>query len=161
MKLVLVSRDLLFENSDQRVTHRSQAQINQESICSVARLSSSGYKVILLTHQPGISRGLLDIEELEAIHSKITVAAEDQGGHIEAIFYCPHDQQDRCHCRPPATGLLDVIEMEYDCNGTEATFFYQSSDELEMIKHKGCVGIQCDFSDAFVLASKLFIEEVS
>jgi D-glycero-D-manno-heptose 1,7-bisphosphate phosphatase len=28
------------------------------------------------------------------------------GGHIDAIFYCPHAPEERCSCRKPEPGLL-------------------------------------------------------
>ena len=148
MKLALVGRDGVINQCHERgVHHRTQLHFIDGSLAALAQLSKAGYTVIVVTHQPGISRGLFDLDELEAIHSELTRGVEGEGGEIAAIFYCPHDQQDRCHCAPPATGLLDVIEIEFDCDTAEAYYFYHSEPEQQMIASKGCKGIFCNAED--------------
>ncbi|MGH8476879.1 MAG: HAD-IIIA family hydrolase, partial [Methylococcales bacterium] len=38
------------------------------SLEAIAELSQNGYRVVVITNQSGISRGLLDLESLAAIH---------------------------------------------------------------------------------------------
>lgn len=145
MKLALVGRDgVINQPLEGGVNHRRQLQFIEGSVAALSTLSKAGYTVIMVTHQPGISRGLFDLDELEAIHSEIMNAVEEQGGQIAAIFYCPHDEQDRCHCRPPSPGLLDVIEIEFDCDTANAVYFYHSDNEKQMIEAKGCQAVLCD-----------------
>ncbi len=144
MKLALVGRDgVINEARGGGVNHRTQLKLIPDSINALARLSKAGYKVIIVTHQPGISRGLFDLDELEAIHQSIIMGVEEAGGEVTAIFYCPHDDQDRCHCRPPETGLLDAIEMEFDCDTVAAKFFFFSEAEKKLAEAKGCQQFQC------------------
>ncbi len=154
MKLALLGRDGVINHTrNGGVNHRTQLEEIDGSINAIAQLSSMGYTIIVITHQPGISRGLLDLDELEAIHSEISTRVESAGGVIEAIFYCPHDEQERCHCRPPDTGLLDVIEMEFDCNTSDALFFYCSAEEKILSQAKHCRGFEC--SAATTLAQRV------
>ena len=55
-----------------------------------------------------------------------------------------HDALDRCHCRPPETGLLDAIEMEFDCNTTDAYFFFSTPEEKSLATIKYCTGFECN-----------------
>jgi D-glycero-D-manno-heptose 1,7-bisphosphate phosphatase len=154
MKLALVSRDTVFDQAEATpVNHRSQLKLSDDSIAAICKLSAQGFLVIMVSHQPGISRGLLDLEELEAIHNTIISAVETAGGELAAIFYCPHDKEDRCHCRPPETGLLDVIEMEFDCNTTDSVYFFMNEEEAAMISTKGCKGIRCDRNETPLLTN--------
>ena len=156
MKLALVGRDgVINETREGGVNHRTELKLIDGSVTALAELSKAGYTTIIVTHQPGISRGLFDLDELEAIHSEIINAVEEEGGQVAAIFYCPHDEQDRCHCRPPATGLLDVIEMEFDCDTADALYFYFSEAEKLMIETKSCKGIACDASERRLLNAVL------
>ncbi len=144
MKLALLGRDGVINKSvTGGVNHRTKLELISDSISAIAELSAAGYLVIVVTHQPGISRGLFDLDELEAINSEITIQAEKAGGEIVAFFYCPHDEQDRCHCRPPETGLLDAIEMEFDCDTSRAAFFCVSSAEKDLANAKGCTIYEC------------------
>lgn len=161
MKLALIGRDGVINLAKSGgVNHRTQLTIIDDSIEAIASLSAAGYTNIIVTHQPGISRGLFDLDELEAIHSDITGRVEVAGGTIEAIFYCPHDEQDRCHCRPPATGLLDAIEMELDCNTSSALFFFASANEKALSEIKGCRGFECDENNSLAtMVNRLLTEK--
>ena len=144
MKLALLGRDgVINKTVEGGVNHRTKLELIADSIDAIAELSVSGYRVVVLTHQPGISRGMFDLDELEAINSNMTIAVEKAGGEIAAIFYCPHDEQDRCHCRPPKSGLLDVVEMEFDCDTSGAAFFCASDAEKELARAKNCVIYDC------------------
>ena len=139
MKLALLGRDGVINKAlAGGVNHRTKLELIVGSIDAVAQLTKAGFRVIVVTHQPGISKGLFDLDELEAINSEVTIKVEAAGGEIAAFFYCPHDEQDRCHCRPPESGLLDAIEMEFDCNTSEAVFFYANQHEQEFSKIKVC-----------------------
>lgn len=153
MKLALVSRDgVINEARDNGVAHRTQLQFIPGSVAALAQLSQAGYTVVIVTHQPGISRGLFDLDELEAIHATILSAVEAEQGQVAAIFYCPHDEQDQCYCRPPQTGLLDVVEMEFDCDTRDALYFYHTAEEQTVAKAKQCRAIFCDQNDNTLLS---------
>jgi D-glycero-D-manno-heptose 1,7-bisphosphate phosphatase len=36
-----------------------------------------------------------------------------QGGRIDAIFFCPHTADDKCHCRKPNTGMFEDIASRF------------------------------------------------
>jgi D-glycero-D-manno-heptose 1,7-bisphosphate phosphatase len=158
MKLAIVGRDGVINVAHKEgVRHRSQLEIIEGSPQALAMLSRAGYTVIIVTHQPGISRGLYDLDELEAIHTQILSAVEEQGGQIAAIFYCPHDIEDRCHCRPPNTGLLDIVEIEFDCSTKDSPYFYHFSHELELIKAKSSQGVECNAQTPLINAVSTFV----
>jgi D-glycero-D-manno-heptose 1,7-bisphosphate phosphatase len=125
------------------VNQRAQLELISGSIDIIAALSKRGFTIIMVTHQPGLSQGVLELDEMEAIHAKIIDGVENRGGVIEGVFYCPHDQDTHCYCRPPLTGLLDVIEMELDCDVNEAYYFCDNDDEAAAAKSKGCEVILC------------------
>ncbi len=145
MTPLFVSRDgVINARIDGGVTHRTKLELIDGAIDTIAALSKRGYQIIMVTHQPGLSRGLLDLDEMEAIHSKIIDGVENRGGEITSIFYCPHDESDHCYCRPPATGLIDVIEIELDCSVNDAYYFCDNEPEADVARRKGCEVIMCD-----------------
>jgi D-glycero-D-manno-heptose 1,7-bisphosphate phosphatase len=145
MQALFISRDgVINTRVEGGVTQREQVELIAGSIDSIAKLSKKGFTIIMLTHQPGLSQGLLDLDEMEAIHAKIIDGVENRGGEITGIFYCPHDEADHCYCRPPATGLLDVIEIELDCELKAAYYFCDNEDEASAAREKGCEVIFCD-----------------
>lgn len=83
------------------------------SLESIARLNHAGFSVVVATNQSGIGEGLFGISELNAIHNKFRQALARVGGHVDAIFFCPHAAREHCGCRKPAPGLLREIEKRY------------------------------------------------
>ncbi len=126
-----------------RAHHRTKRNLIAGSVAAIPPLSRARFRVIVVTHKPRNRKGLFDLDELEAINSEVTIKVEAAGGEIAAFFYCPHDEQDRCHCRPPESGLLDAIEMEFDCNTSEAIFFYANQYEQQLANSKGCKTYKC------------------
>lgn len=147
MQPLFISRDGVINVAiEGGVTHRTQLEFIPGSLDTIAALSRKGFSIIMLTHQPGLSRGLFDLDELEAIHAKIVDGIENRGGEVTAIFYCPHDESDGCYCIPPKTGLLDVVQMELDCDIDGAYYFCDENNlaEIQMAQQKNCQVIHCN-----------------
>lgn len=69
-------------------------------------LHERGCRLVVITNQSGIGRGLFSVTQLEQIHDRLRLMTSAIGAPLEAIYYCPHVPADRCVCRKPATELL-------------------------------------------------------
>jgi D-glycero-D-manno-heptose 1,7-bisphosphate phosphatase len=45
--------------------------------------------------------------DLDAVHARMSREAEAAGGHVDALFACPHAPDAGCRCRKPAPGLIE------------------------------------------------------
>ena len=114
-KLIILDRDgVINEDSDAYVKSVDEWIPIPGSIEAIARLSQAGYTIVIATNQSGIGRNLFDLDDLEAMHVKLSDLVLDAGGELAGIFYCPHKPEDNCHCRKPAPGLIDAIAKEFD-----------------------------------------------
>ena len=84
--------------------------------------AEAGWKVLLISNQPGIARGSMTEQDLEAIHARMLAEAEEAGGRIDGIYYCPHGWDEGCPCRKPAPGLLFQAQHEHQLDLTRTTF---------------------------------------
>jgi D-glycero-D-manno-heptose 1,7-bisphosphate phosphatase len=50
---------------------------------------------------------------LNAIHDKMHRALAQLGGRIDALFYCPHANEDACNCRKPKPGMMEEIARRF------------------------------------------------
>jgi D-glycero-D-manno-heptose 1,7-bisphosphate phosphatase len=82
------------------------------SLEAIALLNEHGYKVVVITNQSGVARGLFDTVTLEKIHAKMRRMTEEKGGKIDAIYFCPHGPDDDCNCRKPKPGLLEQFAAD-------------------------------------------------
>lgn len=110
MSLILLDRDgVINHDSADFIKSPAEWEPIDGSLEAIARLNQSGYRVAVISNQSGIARGLLDIETLNRIHSKMRRILAQLGGKIEAVMFCPHGPEDNCHCRKPQPGMLNDL----------------------------------------------------
>ena len=72
-----------------------------------ASLKDMGYGLVVVSNQPDLSRGLIDIEFLEATNQAIKGMVD-----IDCFLYCPHQDTDQCSCRKPKLGLIEFFRAQ-------------------------------------------------
>lgn len=79
-------------------------------------LKQEGYRVIIVSNQRCVARGMATEQEINALHAQLISDIAAHGGRIDAIYYCPHDISDHCDCRKPKPGLLERAEQDMRVN---------------------------------------------
>jgi len=77
---------------------------------AIARLNHEGARVILITNQSGVARGLLTLSDVDAIHHKLKMDLQTEGGWLDAIYFCPHHPDEGCRCRKPNPGMIEQAQ---------------------------------------------------
>lgn len=114
-KLIILDRDgVINEDSDTFIKSAEEWRAVPGSLEAIARLNRAGYRIVIATNQSGIGRGLFDVKALAGIHQRLRSELQSLGGHIDAIFYCPHHPNDDCPCRKPRTGLFEEIAERFN-----------------------------------------------
>lgn len=93
------------------------------------RLHEAGYRVLVVTNQPGIARGRLSAEALREIHANMCAEAAAAGGEITRVYHCPHGWHDGCACRKPEPGML--FQAQHDYNLDLSRTFFIGDDERD------------------------------
>jgi heptosyltransferase II len=83
---------------------------------ALARLKKAGAKLVVVTNQSGVGRGLMTLKDLEAVHARLQGLLEQEDAALDAIYFCPHHPDDGCHCRKPNVGMVEraVSELQLD-----------------------------------------------
>ncbi|MBK8192498.1 MAG: HAD-IIIA family hydrolase [Lewinellaceae bacterium] len=83
-----------------------EAFIPAEGLGEAMQLLSGLFdRILVVTNQAGIGRGLMTESDLAAVHQKMANIVESAGGRIDGVYYCPHAKDAGCSCRKPATGM--------------------------------------------------------
>lgn len=107
VRLVLVDRDgVINRDSDQYIKSVAEWRPLPGSLEALRDLTAAGFRIVVITNQSGIGRGLFSESTLDAIHAAMRAAVEQTGGRIDGIYFCPHLPGAGCQCRKPAPGLL-------------------------------------------------------
>ncbi|HLQ27490.1 MAG TPA: D-glycero-beta-D-manno-heptose 1,7-bisphosphate 7-phosphatase [Acidiferrobacterales bacterium] len=117
MSLIILDRDgVINYDSDKYIKSPEEWIPIPGSLEAIARLHQEGYKIVVVTNQSGIARGLFDMDILHRIHLKMLEAVRHKGGEIDAISFCPHAPTDGCRCRKPLPGLFEDIAERLKTN---------------------------------------------
>ncbi|MBL0075519.1 MAG: D-glycero-beta-D-manno-heptose 1,7-bisphosphate 7-phosphatase [Rhodocyclaceae bacterium] len=138
MKLVILDRDGVINlDSDQYIKSPEEWKPIPGSLEAIALLNQAGFRVVVCTNQSGIGRGLFDMDTLNAIHDKMIRALAQIGGHVDAIFFCPHTNADECDCRKPKPGMLREIEARFNVSLTDVPAIGDSLRDLQAAQEVG------------------------
>ena len=115
MKLIILDRDgVINQDSDLYIKSAAEWRPLKGAAEAIARLNHAGYRVAVATNQSGIGRGLFDMATLNLMHEKMHKVVAQAGGRIDAVFYCPHKDDDQCACRKPKPGMLHDIAQRFN-----------------------------------------------
>ena len=113
MGLFLDRDGILLESSYVAGQHRSARSVSEMRLIAGVResleLLAAHMKLIVVTNQPDVARGLLDSQELERMHAELKSLLPP----LTAVFYCPHDDSTSCDCRKPRPGMLLSAARQY------------------------------------------------
>ncbi len=108
------------------------------------RLNDSGFKIIVISNQAGVSKGIYAQETLDLITKNMLKELSTDKISISGVYYCTHRQEDNCPCRKPRTGLIDMALSKLRDEGLEAdlkhSFFI--GDTIRDIETGKAVGLK-------------------
>lgn len=110
MSLIILDRDgVINHDSDEFIKTPAEWEPIDGSLEAIAKLTFAGYRIVVITNQSGIARGLFDVDTLSRVHSKMRRMVSQVGGKLESIIYCPHGPNDGCNCRKPLDGSFTEL----------------------------------------------------
>jgi D-glycero-D-manno-heptose 1,7-bisphosphate phosphatase len=71
----------------------------------VRRLNEAGMRLVVVSNQRGVARGLMTLDDLAAVQRRLADLLAEHGARIDRSYYCPHGVGE-CDCRKPLPGLL-------------------------------------------------------
>lgn len=110
---------------------------------AIRNLSNIFGRIIVVTNQRGIGRGMMTEKDLQSIHAVLLEKVKEDGGRIDGIFYCPHNIEGNCDCRKPKPGLaLKAKQIFPEINFAKSIMVGDSDSDIEMGKLLGMVTVK-------------------
>ena len=106
-----------------------------EALCLLKR---AGYKLILVSNQAGIARGMMSEADLISLHECMQVELSAVGAAVDAIYYCPHGWDEGCTCRKPKPGLLLQAQRDHHLDLTKTFVIGDDERDVEAGVAAGC-----------------------
>lgn len=105
-------------------------------------LRENGYKVLVVSNQSCVGRGLLTWGELQAITRRMLLEVALAGGAIERVYYCPHAPGDGCSCRKPQPGLLVKAMEDHRVLPSQIYMVSDAESDMEAAARAGCQSLR-------------------
>ncbi|GAA4329178.1 HAD-IIIA family hydrolase [Flaviaesturariibacter amylovorans] len=75
-------------------------------------LASSFGRIVLVSNQRGVGRGLMSAADLDRIHTEMRSSIEAVGGRLDAVYFCT-EKEERCFFRKPNPGMAVQARAQF------------------------------------------------
>jgi len=106
-------RGLFLDRDGVIIEHRSDYVRSWSDVCfypqalrALALLKNTPIKIVVVSNQAGIGRGLINPEAAHEINRRLVEEIRDTGGRVDGVYICPHRPDENCVCRKPKPGLI-------------------------------------------------------
>ena len=108
---------------------------------ALARLRAAGFKLVVVTNQSGIARGLFTVEELQHVNHALEKILKVNGARVDAFYFCPHHphygEKVVCECRKPKPGMAKAAAKELGIDLLKSYFVGDKVSDIELGKNAG------------------------
>jgi D-glycero-D-manno-heptose 1,7-bisphosphate phosphatase len=145
---VFIDRDGTIMEDCDYCSHPRDVRIFPGVLEALGRLKSRGFKLIIITNQSGIGRGLFTLDQYRAVESEVLRQLGD--GLIDATYYCPDAPGQPSNCRKPAPGMVVKAARDHQIDLSRSFLIGDKEIDVECAHNAGVrairvrSGIQCD-----------------
>ena len=126
---IFVDRDGTIMQDADYCSDPKQVQIFPGVPEALGRLKAAGFKLIIITNQSGIGRGLITMEQYRAVEAK--VLRELGLDLIETTYFCPDVPGQHSSCRKPAPGMILQAAREHGVDLSRSFFIGDKEIDAE------------------------------
>ncbi len=111
---------------------------------SIAKLGNHFGKIVVVTNQQGIGKGLYSHEDLAAIHQYMKTEIEKAGGRIDAVFYAPNLASENSTLRKPGIGMaLNAQKIFPQIDFAKSIMVGDTSSDMQFARNAGMKSVFC------------------
>ena len=123
----------------------SEFEFMEGAIDAISKLTNKFKRIIIVTNQQGIGKGIMSDLDLNILHTKMEERIEKSGGNINKIYYCPHLEELDCLCRKPRPGMIEQALFDFPEIVLEHSYLIGDSDsDIETGKRMNLSAVKVD-----------------
>ena len=129
---IFLDRDgVIIENRANYVRSWDEVEIYPQALAALAVPGLKSYKVIIVTNQSPIGRGLLTHKQVDRINLRLASEIEAAGGKVDAVYVCPHHPNAGCECRKPRPGMLLQAAQDHEIDLARSIMIGDALSDLQ------------------------------
>jgi D-glycero-D-manno-heptose 1,7-bisphosphate phosphatase len=123
-------------------------------------IKENNYRIILVTNQGGVAKGLYPLENVYEIHNYLRVEALKVGVEIDEIYFAPyHDDYGKSLSRKPGSLMVERGLAKFQLNPAECVLVGDKARDIESGEKVGVPGIQIDVNGSLLEAMKKYFNK--
>ena len=107
MKAIFLDRDDTIIEDRIYLNDPNDIQYLPGTFEALSKLQEAGFKLLIVTNQSGVAKGLVQLENLHEIHRRIDDEMKKNGIEVSAYYYAPFDNDKPHPMRKPEPGMLN------------------------------------------------------
>jgi len=135
------------------INHPDQVKLLPGVTEALAELRAMGYKLVVVSNQSGVARGIVTEEVLGQIHDRLQQLLAEKNASVDRIYYCPYHPDgviEKYHKesndRKPAPGMLLTAAAEMDIDLNQSWMIGNGDRDVEAGLQAGCKTILINYS---------------
>ena len=122
-----------------------QLKLIPEVGIAINKFHDLGFKVIVISNQPGIAKDNYNMDVFEKIKEKMKNELEKDNATLDAEYYCLHHPEAKiekyhiiCDCRKPKPGMLFQAAKDHDIELSESWMIGDGINDMQAGQEAGC-----------------------
>ena len=106
-------------------------------------LVEAGFRLVVVTNQSGIARGLYGVDDYRAVAGRLDEELAREGLTLDGTYFCPHHPEfsGPCKCRKPALGMYLQAARDLGLDLPDSFFIGDRRKDVEPGRALGGQGI--------------------
>ena len=98
---------------------------------ALIELKALGYKLVVVTNQSAVARGIVTAKVLGEIHNRLEQMLAEKGALLDRIYYCPYHPD----------GVVQKYRKESDCRKPNPGMLLRAAEEMDIgLGQSWCIG---------------------
>lgn len=144
-KAIFLDRDDTIIEDPGYINNPDQVKLLDGAPEALSSLKAMGYKLVVVSNQSGVARGIVTEESLGRIHKRLEQLLAEKGVSLDRIYYCPYHPEGvipkyrkESDLRKPNPGMLLTAGKDLDIDLAESWMVGNSVRDVEAGKRAGC-----------------------
>jgi D-glycero-D-manno-heptose 1,7-bisphosphate phosphatase len=139
-RAVFIDRDGTIMEDTDYCSNPKDVRIFPGVVEALRRLKSRGFKVIIITNQSGIGRGLFSLDQYRVVESEVLRQLGDD--LVDATYYCPDPPGQKSKSRKPAPGMVVKATDDHHIDLSRSFFIGDKESDVECAHNAGVRAIR-------------------
>jgi len=150
-KAIFLDRDDTLIEDPGYISSPEQVKLLDGVAEALVELKALGYKLIVVTNQSAVARGIVTVKVLGEIHNRLEQLLNEKKAFLDRIYYCPYHPdgvvakyRKESDCRKPNPGMLLRASEEMDIDLGQSWCVGNSISDMKAGSRAGCKTILID-----------------